>query len=139
MGIYDTKIYELRKKIDEMYSEINLLKNEIDELEELSDKCDSINQRVSESIGNIFTNIEKNGANIPGNFLTYYKNQIDQIAKKNNLYNFSGEISSEKAKVKDKILANEEEIQRLYSSINLMENDLSYYSLKNVKNSQMEL
>lgn len=135
MGIYDTKIYELKKKIDEMYSQIYSLEKDVRELNELSDKCTVVNRKVSDAISNLFANIDVKGRDIPGNFFNYYRNQIEQIVKNNNLYNFTSEVSHEQFVIKEKIMADEEEIINLYVCINSLENELSYYTLNNVENS----
>lgn len=135
MGIYDTKIYELKKKIDEMYSQIYSLEKNVRELNELSDKCTVVNRKVSDAISNLFANIDVKGRDIPGNFFNYYRNQIEQIVKNNNLYNFTSEVSHEQFVIKEKIIADEEEIKNLYVCINSLENELSYYTLNNVENS----
>lgn len=139
MGIYDTKIYELKKKIDEMYSQIYSLEKNVRELNELSDKCTVVNRKVSDAISNLFANIDVKGRDIPGNFFNYYRNQIEQIVKNNNLYNFTSEVSHEQFVIKEKIIADEEEIKNLYVCINSLENELSYYTLNNVENSWTEL
>lgn len=135
MGIYDTKIYGLKKKIDEMYSQIYSLEKDVRELNELSDKCTVVNRKVSDAISNLFANIDVKGRDLPGNFFNYYRNQIEQIVKNNNLYNFTSEVSHEQFEIKEKIIADEEEIKNLYVCINSLENELSYYTLNNVENS----
>lgn len=133
MGIYDTQITSLRRKIDNRYNQIRSLKKNIRELEELLGKCDKIDSKTSETMNTIFRNIDQKGSLIKGNFVSYYKSQIDQIAKNNRLYDISGATLSDKNQIKNKIISCEDQIQRLYGEINSLESDLAYYQANNIE------
>lgn len=133
MGIFDSQIISLRRKIDNRYKQINSLKATIRELEEMIGKCDKIDFKVSETMNTIFKNIDKNGTELKGNFISYYKSQISQIAKNNRLYDISGATSSDKNQIKNKIISCEDQIQRLYAEINSFESDLAYYKANNIE------
>lgn len=133
VGIYDTQITSLRRKIDNRYNQIRSLKKNIRELEELLGKCDKIDSKTSETMNTIFRNIDQKGSLIKGNFVSYYKSQIDQIAKNNRLYDISGATLSDKNQIKNKIISCEDQIQRLYGEINSLESDLAYYQANNIE------
>ncbi len=133
MGIYDSQIASLRKKIDNRYKQIRTLKSNIKELEEMYAKCEKISAKVSETMSNIFQNIDRKGAEVSGNFTAYYKSQIDEIARKNRLYDISGATSNDKNDIRNKIFSSEDKIQRLYSEINSLEADLAYYQANNTE------
>ena len=132
MSIFDTQITLLRRKIDNRYNQIRLLKKNIRELEELLGKCDKIDSKTSETMNTIFRNIDQKGSLIKGNFVSYYKSQIEQIAKNNRLYDISGATSSDKQQIKNKIISCEDQIQSLYGEINSLESDLAYYQTNNI-------
>lgn len=133
MGIYDTQIASLRRKIDNRYNQIHSLKTNIRELEELLGKCNDINSKTSETMNTIFQNIDQKGSSLKGNFVSYYKSQIDQIAKSNRLYDISGATLSDKNQIKNKIISCEDQIQRLYGEINSLESDLAYYQANDIE------
>lgn len=133
MGIYNSQIASLKRKIDNRYNQIRLFKSNIRELEEMLGKCDKISSKVSETMNTIFRNIDQNGSTLKGNFIPWYKSQINQIAKNNQLYDIFGVTSSDKNQIKNKIISLEDQIQRLYSEINSLELDLAYYQANNIE------
>lgn len=138
MGIYDSQIASLRRKIDNHYNHMRSLKANISELEEMLSKCDKINSKVSETMNTIFRNIDQKSSALTGNFVSYYKSQIDQIAKNSRLYDIFGAISSDKNQIKSKIISCEDQIHRLYGEINSLESDLAYYQANNIE-SEMQV
>lgn len=133
MGIYDSQIYSLRKKIERCHSQIRELKSNIRELEEVLEKCGVIDSRVTQTMNNIFQGIDSKKTSLEGNFVSYYKKQIEEIAKTNGIYDISSETSSDKRKIKNKIISCEEQIQRLYRQINSLESELAYYQANNIE------
>ena len=133
MGIYDSQIASLKSKIDNRYKKIRILKGNIRELDAMYAKCEKISVKVSETMSNIFQNIDRNSAEVSGNFAAYYKSQIDEIARKNRLYDISGATSNDKNQIRNKIFFNEDKIQCLCNEINLLEADLAYYQANNIE------
>lgn len=133
MGIYDSQIASLRSKIRRLNGQINDCKKDIRELEAMLEKCDTISSKVDETMNSILGNIDKKGAALEGNFVLYYKNQINQIARNNKLYDVSSNVMSDKNLIKSKLIAQEDEIQSLQRTISSLERDIAYYQSINVE------
>ena len=131
MGMYDFEISSLKWDINFYNDQIKMYRTYIDELEEMLDKCDQVNNNVSGAMESIFQKIDGRAASIGGNFAERYKKNIDQIAKKNRIYDISGNTTNDKSKIKDKILFYEQQIERSYKKIADAEADLAYYEEKN--------
>ena len=132
MGAFDAQIETLRRRIENQYRQIKRLKNDIQELEGILDKCDRINTKVSETMNEIFSGVDRKGAEVAGNFVAYYRDQIEQIAKNNKIYSISDTTSGDKKQINQRILSYEEQIHRIEGEIASLEEKLIYYQAQNV-------
>lgn len=133
MGIYDEQIRITKRSIEAKRDEIRKCRANISELENILDKCNTITSKMSEVIGNIFSNIDKKGADIQGNFVSYYKDNINRITNEKNIYSVSDETANDKIQIKNRIISYEDRIEQLQNEIYYLESDLTYYQNNNVE------
>lgn len=133
MGIYDEQIRITKRSIEAKRDEIRKYRANISELESILDKCNIITSKMSEVIGNIFSNIDKKGADIRGNFVSYYKDNLNRITKEKNIYSVNDETANDKIQIKKRIISYEDRIESLQNEIYYLESDLTYYQNNNVE------
>ena len=103
MGIYDEQIRITRRSIESKRDEIRVCKKNISELERILDKCNVITSKLSETINNLFSNIDRKSPDIKGNFVSYYKENINRIAKEKNIHSVSDETANDKIQIRNRI------------------------------------
>lgn len=136
MGTYDLKLASIQKKIEYLQKQIDDINKKIDQLKLVSVNCDKANAKLHDCINNIFCNIKRNGSNINGNFVEYYKTQIERIFKKNGLYEVADSSSNDKQKIQQKIAIYENQIRKLCAEIKKCRSDLIYYKNKNLESEE---
>lgn len=131
MGEYDELIANLRRKAERLRIQINSSKSSVSELENMLEKCDSISNKVTSVFEDLMGNIDKKSANIPGNFISYYKNQVKNVADINHLFDVHNCSINDKNKIKNKIISYEEQISQLKHQLSCVEQDILKYQALN--------
>ena len=131
MGAYDVEIAKLTKEIEERKNQIESYKRDMEEMERLLEECNRITSRVSETTDTIFRDIDKIGTRIEGNFAAYYKSNVLQIFSRNKMSAVSDSTDEDKKKLKKHISFYENEITRLRTEINSMEEERARFTSRN--------
>lgn len=132
MGIYDAKILTIRKQIDSLYEQIKKSRRDVDELETILEKYRKTELEFNDSLNRLFRGIDVNKYPIQGNFSSYYKKNIAEIAKQKGLCDIPDKMVKEKKLITAQIASNKKRISQLRDKIELLENDLAYFEENNV-------
>ena len=131
MGVYNEQIQWVRNTIYRKQDRINYLRNEICELENISEKSGLVLTNLNTNLNSMFKFLEQKKQSVAGNFAEYYKSNVNSIISNSNVSEAIQEATDNKRAIDKKILYYEEQISQLICEIDSLENDLRYYELNN--------
>lgn len=138
MGVYDEKIQWVRNTIYRKQDRINYLRNEICELENISEKSGLVLTNLNTNLNSMFNFLEQKKQSVAGNFAEYYKSNVNSIISNSNVSEAIQEATENKKAIDRRIIDYEEQILQLNCEIESLKNDLRYYELNNYEQEASE-